>query len=119
RVVPLLYSAFSFLLLCSLHLFFLAPPPTQLSPLSLHDALPISSTARSARPKSCPLPDGSAGLCRPGCRSLSSRTPACPTRTAATTLPPMLSPRLCGNTFQPASRSSAAAAAPRRPRSPR
>ena len=43
-----------------------------------------ASTARWARPRSCPLSGGCAGWCRRGCRCLSSPTPACPTRTAAT-----------------------------------
>ena len=44
----------------------------------------VASTARWARPRSCPLSGGCAGWCRRGCRCLSSPTPACPTRTAAT-----------------------------------
>src|SRR5207253_8951510 len=65
-------------------LFFTPPPTTAIYPLSLHDALPISSPPRS--PGAAPL-RGTEGVGRPALPSVCGLARSLPTATASPTLP--------------------------------
>src|SRR5699024_12486258 len=64
--------------LCFLLFLFTAPPPSPLSPLSLHDALPISAPAASTRPTSPSRTDARRNGASPRCASSATPPPVRP-----------------------------------------